>query len=128
MNLESVTHLYFSVNPPATEQAVGDVEHAMGKTFPVEFRDLLLTADGFQLGTGAGIHGTDEIEERNSTLEVDIYAPGYLVIGGDGGGLAVVLHLTEPGVYKVHQGVMDSDYMKLIASSLQEWVEDGCEI
>lgn len=127
MNLESITDFY-SVNPPASEQAIAEAEFALGKTFPPEYRSLLLAADGFILQTGIGIYGTDEVEERNKTFEVEVYAPGYLAIGDDSGGRVVLLRYEDSGVYLVHQGIMAPQRMKLVANSLTEWVESSCEI
>lgn len=125
MKLGSIEDFY-SVNPPASEQAIADVELAMGMSLPDEMRDLLLAADGFRLDNGVGIYGTDEIEERNATFEVGKYAPGYLAIGDDSGGRAVMLRFGNAGVYWVHQGIMAPEKMTLAAHSLQEWVDGKC--
>ena len=127
MKLTALTDLY-SINPPASEPGIRALELAMGKVFPAEYRDLLLAADGFMLGSGVGVYGTQEVEERNATFEVASYAPGYLAIGDDSGGRAIMMREGDPGVFVVHQGVMAADAMTFLAATLTEWINQGGEV
>lgn len=99
----------------------------MGLTLPREVRELLSTANGFMLPNGVGLYAADEIEERNSTLEVGLYAPGYLAIGDDSGGNCLLVHIGRAGLF-VHMGIMDPDEMELCAGSLREWMAAGCTL
>ncbi|UNK30959.1 hypothetical protein MNO09_00130 (plasmid) [Bacillus sp. N5-665] len=42
--------------------------------------------NGFSIGGGLIIYGTDDIIERNETWEVTEYANGYVAIDDDGSG------------------------------------------
>lgn len=116
----------FSLSPPATEQSIGDVEGALKRALPADYRKFLRIADGFMLNSGIGLYGTAEIVERNATFEVATYAPGFIAIGDDSGGEAIMLSFDRPGVYLVPQGVMDPDCMMRLAASLDDWISGGC--
>jgi hypothetical protein len=87
---------------------------------------LLETANVFSLRKGLVIYSSDELVERNDTLEVEKYAPGYLVIGDDSGGRSIVVSYTDESVFLVDQGSMDPDDFEKISLSLSEWVSGGC--
>jgi hypothetical protein len=72
-------------NNPAQLEEINIVENQLGLVLPEAFRDLLSTANGFINGNGIGLFGTDELVERNQTLEVNEYAKGYVAIGDDSG-------------------------------------------
>ena len=53
---------------------------------PNVHKDLLKYTNGFSIGGGLIIYGTDDIIERNETWEVTEYVNGYVAIGDDGSG------------------------------------------
>jgi hypothetical protein len=125
MNLQNLQDLH-AANPPASGMALAQLEGAMGAPLPQVLRELWAIADGFRLANGVGVYGSDEIEERNATFEVALYAPGHLAIGDDSGGRAVMMRCWDGRIYWVHQGVMDPAAMEHVADSLREWIDGGC--
>ncbi|CCO50214.1 hypothetical protein VIBNISOn1_p0051 [Vibrio nigripulchritudo SOn1] len=56
--------------------------------------------------------GTADIEVRNSDYEVQVYLPGYVMIGDDISGTALVMKLDENNVYEIAMGVLDLSAME----------------
>lgn len=52
---------------------------------PNVYKDLLKQLDGFSIDGGLIIYVTEDLVERNETLEVAEYATGYISIGDDVG-------------------------------------------
>jgi hypothetical protein len=123
-------HAGLKTYPPATEETLSDLERRLGYSLPVIYRRFLLQADGFSLDGGLLMYGTDIIEERNSTYEVAIYAPGYLAIGGTGGGEAIMIRQDDDNaaLLIVDVGAMTPDMMRELAPGLEQWLEAGCEL
>ena len=72
-------------------------------------------------------YGSDHIEERNRTYEVQIYMPGWVAIGDDGGGQAILMKLDGTNsVYCCGHGALGSLPPEMISDSLASWVENGC--
>jgi hypothetical protein len=119
------------LNKKADEADIRQVELGVGK-IPEDFQQFLDNCNGLYLNNGTKLYSTSEIVERNKTFEVDKYAPGYLMIGDDSGGLAILIPKnTKDGmsnVYVVDQGVLDADYMKLVSEGLIDWIENGCKL
>lgn len=114
------------VNAPATAHDLTALEQQLGHALPRSLRDLLQSANGIYLSNGTVLYRCDDLAERNATFEVEEYAPGYLVIGDDSGGSAILISLTTEGVYLADQGCMDPAYANLIGDSLASWVAQGC--
>lgn len=116
--------------PPATEETLSALERRLGYALPKIYRRFLLEADGFSLDGGLLMYGTDIIEERNSTFEVAIYAPGYLAIGDTGGSEAIVIRQDDDdaALLIVGLGAMTPNKMRKLAPGLEEWLEAGCEL
>ena len=76
------------------------------------------------------IYSCKALPERNVTYEVGKYAPGYVTIGDNGGGSALMLR-GGPGpspVYLVGHGVMSPKFMEEIAPSFSTWIATGCPL
>jgi len=95
------------VNRPAPAQLIGALEAELAKSLPAAYRDLLLAADGMLFDNGLVLYPASQIRERNETFEVEKYAPGFLAIGDDSGGRAIMISLDSEGVFVVGIGRMD---------------------
>src|SRR5262249_39707293 len=62
--------------------------------------------------------------ERNNTLEVARYASGYLAVGDDSGGRALLLSAAGDGVW-VDMGSMDPALGEPLSKSFLTWLEAG---
>lgn len=67
--------------------------------------------------------------ERNECYETMKYAPGYIAIGDDGGGMAFILKLDEsdPEVSTVGHGCMDPEFKETIFNTFSGWQASGFE-
>ncbi|TKI89099.1 SMI1/KNR4 family protein, partial [Bacillus cereus] len=84
INLSNVSGLI--KNKPANDIEIQEIEDVMKVELTNVHKDLLKYTNGFSIGGGLIIYGTDDIIERNETWEVTEYANGYVAIGDDGSG------------------------------------------
>src|ERR1044072_4876260 len=91
----------FTPAPPASLRKVMGVEKAANVRLPESYKEFLTHADG-----GCGFVGdnhivlwpTHQLEEFNREYDVGTYAPGFFLIGSNGGGGGYGLGLkTRPG-------------------------------
>jgi hypothetical protein len=103
-------------------------EQSIGFALPTDYQTLLLTSDGMSIDGGILVYGTDDLVERNDTLEVGEYTPGYIAIGDSGEGSVFLMKLAsnDTSIYAVDAGVMDVTFMRKVGNSLEEWMTNGC--
>ena len=100
-----------------------------GAPVPADYWSYLTgMADEVPVGRGGILYHKAYILERNETYEVREYCPGYLNIGDDGGGYAIVLELATGGVRIVEHGTMTPDGMREVAPSFADWQRAGFRI
>lgn len=98
---------------------------------PDVFLKLLIEDDYEEKYINKKLYDIDEIVERNETWEVNIYAPGYIAIGDDGGG-NVFLMKAEKSAYEVV--MVDGGYMnpldnpKIITYDFDKWISQGANV
>ncbi|MGG2014041.1 SMI1/KNR4 family protein [Bacillus sp. S10(2024)] len=115
-------------NNPASDIEIQELEDLMKMEFPNAYKDLLRYTNGFSVGGGLTIYGTEDILERNETWEVTEYASGYVSIGDDGSG-NVFLMLQSADVKEVlvvDSGDMDPNHATVITLDFSDWVNAGC--
>jgi hypothetical protein len=124
------------VFPPTVAQyavaGLGDdellsLDHSFGSRLPDAFREFLKRSDGLSLGGGLLIYGSADLIERNNNWEVNVYAPGHVAIGDDGGGNVFLMKLNEEdsAIYAVESGIMNPDFAEKVSESLNAWVSAG---
>lgn len=76
------------------------------------------------------LYGADSLLERNATYETQLSCPGYINIGDDSGGRAVMLALDggDRAVYLVGHGSMQRDDFERVADDLHAWLADDCPL
>ncbi|AXI04561.1 SMI1/KNR4 family protein [Aquirhabdus parva] len=109
------------------DQQLNDLKAQFNEALPEDYIELLRFTDGLTLKSGLIIYSSQNIFERNETLEVRTYAPNYLAIGDDSGGRSILIPFHGMGVYLVDQGSLDPRDMKKISQSLNSWLLDGLE-
>ncbi|MEM6434654.1 MAG: SMI1/KNR4 family protein [Cyanobacteria bacterium P01_D01_bin.115] len=81
------------LNPPSSKATIEAVEEEVGIKFPHEYVDFLLHGNGGEGAVGdenyIRLWKVEEIPDLNREYQVDTYAPGFLIIGSDGGGEAI---------------------------------------
>ncbi|SFK18876.1 MULTISPECIES: SMI1/KNR4 family protein [unclassified Bacillus (in: firmicutes)] len=115
-------------NNPASDIEIQELEDLMKMEFPNAYKDLLRYTNGFSIGGGLTIYGTEDILERNETWEVTEYASGYVSIGDDGSG-NVFLMLQSADVKEllvVDSDDMDPNHATVITLDFSDWVNAGC--
>ncbi|MDM5187364.1 SMI1/KNR4 family protein [Bacillus sp. DX4.1] len=118
----------FIKNKPGNDIEIQELEDLMKIKFPHVYKDLLTYTNGFSINGGVTIYGTDEIVERNKTLEVNEYANGYVAIGDDGSGnVFLMLQSTDSKeVLLVDSGDMNPNHATIITLDFSEWINFGC--
>lgn len=118
-----------TLHPPASAEAIVGVSRLLPAPLPEDYATLLAQSDGVYADHFA-LYPCEVLPERNATFEVGVYAPGFVLVGGDGGGSAIVMR-GGPGrspVYLVGHGDMQPAHMVRLADSLAEWIEAGCPV
>ena len=64
----------------------------------------------------------EDIQQRNIDYEVQEYLPNFLMIGDNGGGIAILMDNKEQNIFAVGMGVMSEDSLEKISSSLEEFL------
>ena len=127
MKIHDFPDLY-SASKGANDAEINELGSKLGVAIPAVYSDLLKESNGFSLNEGLLVYSTEEVPERNETLEVQEYAPGYLAVGDDSGGRSVMLSLVRGELFLVDQGSMDPDDMIKLADSISGWVSTGCKV
>jgi len=106
------------------------VEEWSGCTLSSPLRALLSSLNGATVGDLAHFYAPADLLERNETYETRTYCPGWLTIGDDGGGSAIVVAPDQwpTAVYLVGHGSMSRADFVAVAEALHEWVGSGCEL
>lgn len=118
-----------TLNPPASAEGITGVSRLLPAPLPEDYAALLTQADGVHADQFV-LYSCRDLPERNTTFEVGVYAPGFVIVGGDGGGSAIVMR-GGPGqspVFLVGHGTMQPADMIYLAGSLAEWIEAGCPV
>ncbi len=126
INLSKVSDL--AKNTAASDIEIQEVENLLKLELPNVYKDLLRYTNGFSIGGGLVIYGTEDIVERNETWEVDEYASGFIAIGDDGGGNVFLMlqDADEKEVLVIDSGDMNPSHANLVNSDFNKWVNSGC--
>lgn len=109
------------------ERNIEPLTHWLGTTsLPPDYSEYVSTISESQLVNSIVlIYSLDDIIERNKTFEVMEYCPGYLAIGDNSGGSAIVLCLKTGKIGIVDHGSMMPDDIHELADGFQEWQAEG---
>lgn len=82
-------------------------------------------ADGLMTDAGVTVYSTGCIGERNSTYEVAQYAPGFLLIGDNGGGRGFLLRTDDSGsaVFSSDLGDLAPEDLEVESADFASWIE-----
>ncbi|TBX72048.1 SMI1/KNR4 family protein [Bacillus mycoides] len=115
-------------NNPVNDIEIQKLEDVMKMKLPNAYKDLLKYTNGFSIGGGLLIYGTEDIIERNETWEVTEYANGYVSIGDDGSGNVFLMLLGADvlEVLAVDSDDMNPNHATVVTLDFSEWVNTGC--
>ncbi|GAB7537711.1 SMI1/KNR4 family protein [Burkholderia sp. 3C] len=109
----------FELRTPATLNQIHVVEERIGLFLSREYVDFLLISNGLNSSGCLALHEIGVLSERNIKYEVQIYLPGYFMIGDDGGGQAILINSVAE-VFEVGMGVMNMEFLERSADSLSD--------
>jgi translation elongation factor EF-1beta len=117
-------------NPSANDIEIDKIEAEMKVKLPKVYRELLKYSNGFSIGFGLLIYGTNDIIERNLTWEIEEYAKGYIAVGDDGSGNIFLMEqdFNSTNLYVVDSGYINPEEANLVTSDFIKWITDGCII
>jgi hypothetical protein len=112
----------FRANAPSSEEAVSTLLGALGKPLPGEYLTFLQLTNGGEGFIGeayAMLWRCEDLIEYNQSYEVAELAPGFFLIGSNGGGEAYAFNLSSgsPVLYELPFVGMESQHAKKVTDS-----------
>lgn len=105
------------------------LETTLKQASPVYTQYLMLAECSQSIGGAGLLYGRNDFEERNETYEVQLYLPGWIAIGDDGGGTAILMKLDRSdAVFFCGQGALGSLEPEPLANSFKLWLSNNCPI
>lgn len=117
----------FTPAAPAGAQALADLQKVANVSLPEAYRDFLAAANGGHGFVGDNhvvLWSVDQLEEFNRGYEVETYAPGFFLIGSNGGGEAYAIDLDTGSVVMVPFIGMDRREAFLVSPSFSGFFHD----
>ena len=92
--------------------------------FPLHpsYTELLLISNGLYSEDSLALLEIEVLKSRNDDYEVQIYLPNYVMIGDNGGGVALLMKEGDECLYEVDMGVMDEESMHKSADNLHQFL------
>lgn len=109
----------YHINPPASPEAIAEVQGKAPFPLPPDYKQLLSLCNGLHSTGNLAIHEVEDMLERNADYEVQMYLPGFFMIGDDSGGQAILVN-QKGQIFEVGMGSMSEEDMTKIADSLEE--------
>ena len=119
MNKHELEALY-TLNDPATSQAIKMLPPEWHSLYPSYLQFLELSNGLF--GDEITLLEAEDIQQRNIDYEVKEYLPNFLMIGDNGGGVAILMDNKNQNIFAVGMGVMSEDSLEKISSSLEDFL------
>ena len=109
MNRYELETLYI-LNDPATSQAIKMLPLKWHSSYSSYIQFLELSNGLF--GDEITLLEAEDIQQRNIDYEVQEYLPNFLMIGDNGGGIAILMDNKEQNIFAVGMGVMIEDSLE----------------
>jgi len=119
-SLEKIYQLNRAISDRELDQKASEIKFDI----PLPYLQFLRLSNGLYSGEELVLLEIEEIEVRNNDYEVQEYLPGYVMVGDNSGGIALVMNSDEDFVYEVDMGSMDVESMKKSADSLHQLLID----
>ena len=102
------------------------IEEYFLNKLPKSYKEFMIKVGGGSFGDTL-LYSIEDLVERNECYETKEYAPGWLAIGDDGGGLAFIISFSEddPRVFTVEHGTMEPDEAEQVVKSFSSWMLSG---
>ncbi|WP_193317093.1 SMI1/KNR4 family protein [Janthinobacterium sp. FT14W] len=111
-------------------QAIDALQRWLGHALPAHYLGFIEDGHEGMRGEQVLLYGAESLRERNETYDTQQACPGYVTIGDDSGGRAVMLALDggDRAVYLVGHGSMQRDDFEWVADDFHAWLADGCPL
>lgn len=111
-------------------QAIEALERWLGAPLPAHYLRFLQDGQEGMRGEQVLLYGAESLMERNETYDTQQSCLGYLTIGDDSGGRAVMLALdgSDRAVYLVGHGSMQRDDFERVADDFAAWLAADCPL
>jgi hypothetical protein len=120
------------IHPGVSQDLLLTAEKNLGIKFPTFYSDFLMFTNGLEVKSQSRVvlYSLDGIVELNEVNEIDIYLPGYVLIGDEGGddGYFLKLQSSENTVYSVGFGNLDVNDLVVVSESFDNWANLGFPI
>lgn len=105
---------------------IEEIERYFEHALPDSYRQFLV-GHSTELEGNAYLYLPSQLLERNKCYETKEYAPGYVCIGSNGGGMAFIIDLSssDPEVFQVGHGSMNPDDKEFVYASFSLWQQSG---
>ena len=112
------------------DQQYVEIENRLQARLPEACREFIELHGGKFFGDSIRFYAADEIVERNECYETRVYCNGFITIGDDGGGRAI---MTDPQsrylpVFVVGHGSMSVEHFERVSDRLMDWIARGCPL
>lgn len=113
-----------------SQQAIDAFEHVLDQALPACYRRFLNDGQEGLRGEQVLLYGAHNLIERNLTYDTQQACPGFITIGDDSGGRAVMLALggASTAVYLVGHGSMQRDDFEPLADDFLAWLAADCPV
>ena len=113
-----------------SQQETEALERWLGRVLPAYYLRFLQDWQEGLRSEQVLLYGAESLLERNETYDTQQSCPGYITIGDDSGGRAVMLALDDGdrAVYLVGHGSMQRDDFELAADDFMSWLAADCPL
>jgi hypothetical protein len=111
-------------------QRIEHFQQALGHALPAHYLRFLQDWQEGLRGEQVLLYGAESLMERNETYDTQQSCPGFITIGDDSGGRAVMLALDgdDRAVYLVGHGSMQRDDFERVAADFHAWLAAACPV
>jgi hypothetical protein len=117
------------VKGTTTMEAINNVEHSIGISFPQDYKVFLQKHNGVVGGIGKNsfirLWPIEDLFERNEGCNVKEFAPGLVLIGSNGGNIAYAYDIRDKRmpIVEVPYIIMSLKEVKFCANSIEGFFE-----
>lgn len=121
MNKKILLSKGFELKNPASIDVIQDIMKKNNFIIPNSYIELLLISNGIYAEHFILLE-VEEIFQRNQDYEIDLYLPGYIMIGDDNGGVAILIETATGNIYANGLGSLLPEDLKFQANNLEEFL------
>lgn len=110
---------------PAPAAEIQQLQETLGLELPRQYQELLRESNGVSANL-VEIYPASEVPERNATYEVQQSLPCHFVFGTVNCFPLLLRKGAESPVYEADWGWMAEEGLRVLGSSLEDWINKGC--